>query len=393
MKKNLSKAWSNVRFCTWEYEKQTEMKHKVIKYYLPIWAKILNKKNMPLSYIDGFGGIGAYHTMEDVINQCYKSNNYGSPIFSMQEMSNLLKKDQIKSANAIIIDKKISNIENIKKIVEHIGIHNVNVNYIHGDFDIEINKFLDKVKVENGCPNFFLIDPFGFTIKLDTLRRIMSLPATEILINFMYNAISRHIKNENYKINNIYDELFGVKNWRNFADVVGEEKELALVNLFRDQCKKFAKFVYPFKLNFPEINRPYYYLFHLSNNYLGCKLMKEAFAANNKGEFEYRGNRTVQHNFLSSLGGKHNIPQFNKLCGKCFILNKKNYCRACIAELIDQKTITFENFVEKIVDTIPFTEKEIKNMVNDFEAKQFLRIVSTRRRRSGLERTDILNFI
>ena len=70
--------WNNVPFKTWEYQKQTEMKHRVFSYYLPIWFQILGKRNKNLNYIDGFGGIGAYHKGKDIKEKKYISNCFGS---------------------------------------------------------------------------------------------------------------------------------------------------------------------------------------------------------------------------------------------------------------------------------------------------------------------------
>ena len=391
MKKEKTKSWSNVPFLTWEYEPQTEMKHKVLRYYLPMWAKILGKHNTELNYIDGFGGIGAYHHPENTGME-YSMHHFGSPIFSLQTISRLQQKGEIDNANIIIIDENSDNIQNLKQIVEYIGNDNPNIHYINGDFDSEINQIL-----ENDCrigmyPSFFLIDPFGFSIKFNTIKKIMEKDKTEVLINFMYNAISRYVHHPSEKITKLYDELFGTPQWRNHADKSGEEKELSLVKLFREQCKEIASFVYPYKLNFPEKNRPYYYLFHLSNHYLACKLMKEAFAANNNNEFEYTGEQVRQPNLFDIYNEKHELAVLTNLCSKCFVEKKANICMKCMQELLDVNSLTYRKFLGKIVDCLPFTEKEIKRMLNDFEKKGYLRVNSLRKRRQGFQPDDVLVF-
>ncbi len=391
MNKNQPQKWANVPYETWPYEAQTEMKHKVLKYYLPIWAKILGTFSDGLNYIDGFGGIGAYHTDEDIAQNLYNSNNYGSPIFSMQIISELKKDNKISYANAIIIDDDSSHLTNIQKISSALKI-SLNVQYIHGEFDEIINEILDDFEGKQLYPTFFLIDPFGYSIKLKTIERIMCFDKVELIINFMYNAICRHIKNPNLKINSLYDELFGTTEWRDFAGKAGEEKELLLVELFRKQCKKFASFVYPFKLNFPEKNRPYYYLFHLSNHYLGCKLMKESFAINNKGEFAYKGETVSQRSLFELFGEKHENTHYLNLCSKCFVEEKKNPCKNCLLVFLSGSTITYEEFLMLVVDKLPFTESEIKRMLNDFEKEKIVNITCNRKRKTGFKKTDKISF-
>jgi three-Cys-motif partner protein len=385
------RTWNNVPFNTWEYELQTEMKHRVLKYYLPIWAKILSKGFRQLTYIDGFGGIGAYHTQEDIVNGNYISNKFGSPIFSCQAISNLLEINQLHSVNAIIIDRESSNIENIEKICNYLKL-NRDIQYTIGDFDAEINKILDELETQNN-PTFFLIDPFGFTIRMKTIERIMRLPNTEIVVNFMYNSIQRFLKHPNENVNKLFDELFGTNQWTEYADKTREDKELELVNLFRNQCKIFTKFVYPFKLNFPEKNRPYYYLFHLTNHYLGCKLMKESFANNNEGEFVYTGTKLKDETLFDKMA-KHEIASITNLCSKCFIENsiKNSMCENCLLEIFANIKIDYEKFLEEVIDKIPFNEKHIKKMLNDFESKGYLQIESKRYRTTGIENDDLLIF-
>ncbi len=393
MSKKQARDWPNVSYQTWLYEPQTEMKHKVLKYYLPIWAKILSKYNNCLNYINGFGGIGAYHTKDDIKSNKYLSKNWGSPIFSMQAIDELKKNGMIEHANAVIMDNQKVNIENLINITVELNIKNININYICGNFDDEINKILDGLQGNQLYPTFFLIDPFGFSIKIKTIERIMAFEKAEVLINFMYNAINRYVKHHNDKINQRYDELFGTPDWRNFADMAGEDKELALVNLFREQCKKFSGFVYPYKLNFPEKNRPYFYLFHLTNHYLGCKLMKEAFANNNNGEFEYRGEIEKQPDLLDLMGEKYETAIFKRLCTKCFIEKKLHNCIKCILFRFNGQSLTYKEFIKIIVDKLPFTEKEIKRMLNDFEKKNIIKVESSRNRRTGFENSDIIRFI
>ena len=50
MSKEKPKSWDNIPFETWEYEKQTEMKHRVFSYYLPLWMQILSSNNKNFNY-------------------------------------------------------------------------------------------------------------------------------------------------------------------------------------------------------------------------------------------------------------------------------------------------------------------------------------------------------
>src|SRR3989339_741093 len=256
-------------FITWKYEPQTKMKHLVFEDYFDKWVKILGKYHS-LNYFDCFGGCGAYEDKDETIK-------YGSPIIVAQIAKNAL--DLKRNVKLVIIDKDGGNIENMKKIFDYLNL-DIDPKFINSDFDATVNKILDSA--DNLAPTFFFVDPFGFTIKMATLRRIMERQRTEILLTFMYNSITRFLKSEH--IEDILNQLFGCDNWKELCDKKGDYRENELIRLYRKKLKEFSKFVYPFKFLFPDKNRTYYYLFHLTNNIKGCSIMKSCFARYNFGK-------------------------------------------------------------------------------------------------------------
>ncbi len=390
--KKKQKRWSNVDFFTWKYAKQTEMKHKVLFHYLAPWAEIRSTGNKCLNYIDGFGGAGAYHTEEDLNAGIYKSSSYGSPILSIKAILQQQKDGRIKKANVMIIDTDKQNLDNIREILQYEKIE-FNPKYQEGHFDQEINKFIDNLEKTKRdlYPTFFLIDPFGFKIKISTLERILKLKNTEVVINFMYNAIQRFCNKK--ELEKVCNELFGCEEWKKYASTHTYEKEIALVKIFRDQCKKFTKFVYPFKLNFPEKDMPYYYLFHLCNHHKGCIVMKDVFAKRNNGGFEYRG-ESVSATLFDSLPAH----QRGNLCHKCFldITNNTKKCGDCFMKKFSKEAISFLDILKKMIDTVPFTMQGIIKILQDLELNDRITVIpdSNRKgkRRDGFKDDDIVCF-
>lgn len=368
-----SKKWENVPFETWEYGEQTKIKHQVLRYYIPQWLGVLSSFNKRLNYIDGFGGIGAYHTDKDLKGEKYLSRSYGSPVFSTLAINEFQMTGHIKEANILIIDTNKKNLTNIRIILKAEGIDPERVDYINGDFDKNINKLLDKV--EKLAPTFFVVDPFGYSqIKINTLKRIMmGHRRSEILLNFMYNGIQRGISCPG--LDKHFDSLFGCSQWRNYIDEATKEKEKHLVDLFRNNCKQFSKFVYPFRLSFPNRNMSYYYLFHLSNHRKACILMKDSFAKINQGDLEYKG---VSSNQLSlNLFEDENNRNWKEHLLICF----KN------------TSISYGNLLDKVIDEVPLTERSIKKMLQVMEEEKKIEIDSgQRRRKKGIEEEDIIFF-
>ncbi len=368
-----SKIWSNVPFRTWEYKEQTEIKHSVLKYYFPQWLQILSSWNLNLNYIDGFGGIGAYHTQEDIKERKYVSKSYGSPIFSIEAIDKFKGGGGKTKANVLIIDKETENLENIKKILkyEKLG-QNINVDFLSGDFDKNINNLLDKVK--NLAPTFFMIDPFGYSqIKLKTIKRIMEHKNSEVMLNFMYNAIQRWVSCPSLEEH--FNDLFGCKHWKQYANCRTNKKEQLLVDLFRFHCKEFSEFVYPFRLRFPDKNMPFYYLFHLCNHRKGCILMKDSFAKFNLGSLEYKGKSRRQLEL------------------NLFVDEEKKDWEEYLFANFAGVTIPYKKLLDLIIDLVPSRERDIKKVLQCLEQEKKIKIDGgERKRKCGIIEQDLVIF-
>lgn len=353
-------------FRTWKYEEQTKIKHLVFADYFDKWVKILGKVHS-LNYIDCFGGKGAYKEKGKIY--------FGSPILAAQIIDKN-KKCLERNVCLIIIDKNKDNLSNIKKILKYKKIE-IDPLLINKDFDLAINRLLDKHK--NLAPTFFFVDPFGFKIRISTLKRMLEIPRSEILLNFMYCGITRNLGIEN--ADEILIELFGSDEWKTLKDLESREKERKIVELFRTELKKFCKFVYPYRLCFPEMNRTYYYLFHLTNYYLGCEVMKGSFAKYNYGRIEYRGKNQYQMTFFDYDDIK--IEEIKKY----------------LLSVYHKSLKTFIEIIEEQIDEIPYLVKNIRRSITELEKENKLiinrknKLTKTDKLRTGIEKGDVINFL
>lgn len=358
----MDKIWiDGYDYYFWKYEEQTKMKHAVLEEYLDKWIKILGHGGK-LNYIDCFGGGGAYLDNDGAIF-------YGSPI----RASIAIEKNQERldrSANLVIIEGNKENVENLKKIF---AAQNLTVNpiIIEGDFDEKINNLLDRNK---GVlfPTFFFIDPFGFKIKLSTLKRIMAIPKSEIFLNFMYTRINEFLTAE--KIQGTLSELFGCNDWLHLAN--STNRESSIINFYRKKLKDFSRYVYYYRMSFPEKNRTYYYLFHLTNHHLGCSIMKSSFATFNYGKVEYLG----PERFQQSLFDRQDI--------------KVQDVQNALLSRYKGKSLSYINIIRDIIDEVPFLEKEVKTALKELRKSQLIAVkpVDSKTNR-GLGGKDIIEFL
>ncbi|MCF8307419.1 MAG: three-Cys-motif partner protein TcmP [Bacteroidales bacterium] len=392
---NSTIKWPNVNFVTWPYQKQTEIKHTLLKKYLPVWLSILGKYS-GVNYLDGFGGLGAYHNSDDIAAGKYISKNFGSPIIAIRNIYSLRKKKKINNAKVVIIDSADENLQNIQKIIEFHGINFMPI-YVHGDFDKEINKILDQVEKSGKtlAPTFFFVDPFGFKIKHSTIIRLMQTPKSEVLINFMYTRINEFLSSP--QLESTLNDLFGTDEWKDCITSDRRSREREIVKCYRDQFKKHGFYVVPYKFEFPEQRRTYYYLFHISQHYKGCAILKDIsskLASVYGGHMEFQSKKRALD--LFSLLPKHKRTDS---CGKFFCYKSGSTgCDNCIYEKFNGRVITYFDFRNEIIDEVPLTESGIKDALRELEENKLLEVIqgSSRKRerknRGGFKEDDRLNF-
>lgn len=326
-------------FKTWPYEEQTMMKHKVFQDYFDRWVKILGKYS-PLNYVDGFGGCGAYSTGDETY--------YGSPVIAAKII-----KDNQQTAKIVVIEKEKENIENLKSIFSYLKL-DAELTFMNDEFDHAVNGIIST----SLAPTFFFIDPFGFSnIKYSTLEKIMKIKKSEILLNFMFNGVNRFISlPQNEKIMN---DLFGTADWKELKKLESVEKEAAIVNLYRNQLKKVSKFVFPYRIEFPKLERTYYYLFHLTNHPKGASIMKSSFAKFNHGRVAYLGSRGGQLR-LSEIGDA-------RITGvEEFLLSKYNGGFKKYSEIIEQNIDETEYLESEITQALKKLEEKNKAYIERF---------------------------
>lgn len=350
-------------YFAYKYEKQTMIKHKVFESYFDKWVKIVGHNN-PLNFVDCFGGCGIYD---------YNGKKYpGSPIIAskiIEKNTTSLNRDCC--VTILDIDKNCT-----KNIQYAFKLFNCNCKYevYNADSETFINDKLTELDNEGKtlCPTFFLIDPYGYTIKLDTIKRLMAIEKSEVLYTFMFYAVNRGISTGN--VDSKMDELFGVPDWRYCLNYHGNEREKCIINLIRNQCKKFSKYVLPYRICFPKKNRTYYYMIHLTNHIRGCEIMKACFAEINNGKIEYVGENNNQ-SFIFEL-----------------IENPIQEIELYIIKNFKQLKLSYDELLAKMIDTTPFLSKDISSAVLNLYNRGLAKIerVSSVKQNSKPKKKDII---
>lgn len=353
-------------YFAYKYKEHTQMKHKMLRCYLEKWLVILGKYHS-INYFDCFGGCGLY-TIDNV------SFDPGSPLIAAQVWQD--KGNQANNLRMVCIESKLTNLKNLEKVFNDYHPSFKKTWFVHDEFDSTVNAILDNIEQSDKdlAPSFFFVDPFGFSLKYTTIKRIMNVAKSEVFLNFMYDSVQRHITNS--KVENCLDELFGCKQWRDIGECSPHKKERAIIGLYRDQLKKASNYVMPFKVCYPDRNRTIYYLVHLTNNLKGASIMKSCVAETNNGQLSYLGKQKDQSTFFETSS------------------YKEEDLRRLLIDMLSLKDMTFNKILSQLIDSTQYLEKDIRAVLNLLRKEGLVQktAVSSVQERA-LKEDDILSLI
>ncbi len=144
----------------------------------------------------------------------------------------------------------------------------------HADYEQHLRRELEDLKLRGRllAASFAFVDPYGFSISVDLLNEILSFPATELLVNFMYRYVDMARTHSDQYEN--MELLFGRNRWQHLADFeVARDREIATVDLFSSRFR--AAYVTNMYMR-AENGALKYALIHASNHRRGRELIKEA---------------------------------------------------------------------------------------------------------------------
>lgn len=346
----------------WHYEEQTKIKHRVLGSYAKIWISKLGKYNETM-FFDCHAGCGAY------IDKETGEVTYGSS-FLVEDIAHDINAKRMSKHFICACETDQSHHDNFKKVIADIGKKTISLK--NDDFQ----NVLDDPRVKkyySNHPTLFFVDPFGYTMKMSSIAKMMVSRKNEVLINFMFDFINRFLSvTDPY----ILDEFFGSTDWRNACSMSLSERERYLVDLFKQNLKKatHAKYVYAYRLCYADKDQTYYYLVHATNNIQGITYMKDSFASVNNGRVEYLG----KHQDSVSL---YDLDDFKSA----------DFIARALKPFASQRH-SFDYIWENVADSVPYTSKDLSIALSALESEGKVKIVRISSKRGQYKQHDLVIF-
>jgi three-Cys-motif partner protein len=172
----------------WQLDPHTRAKHEILRRYLDAWTAIMGVAGFKhLLYVDGFAGPGRY-----------KGGEEGSPILALRAA--LRHRDRISATILFLfIERDEARANMLEEVVNEIERPDTfRVKVVAGKHFAEGFEDVHHFYINKGQPlppTFAFIDPFGWTgIPFSLVKKILSYPSCEVLVNFMYEEVNRFIQ-------------------------------------------------------------------------------------------------------------------------------------------------------------------------------------------------------
>lgn len=258
----------------WQAAPHTLAKIRIVEEYLKAWLPILSNRYREIVYVDGFAGPGEY-----------EGGYKGSPVVALEAAVTHKRLGENSKIFLYFVEKKPDHLSHLEELLrERSRKESMPLNIEYRTFCGDFSEFFEKTLLGHlgghSCvPTFLFLDPFGIEgLSYDQLKKFMSYPSCEILVNFMYKYINRYEKSPTWESR--LDALYGTPEWRACS---GQE----LVSLYVRRLRRLARHVWSFRMVGRD-NQDLYYLFFATKNDEGLRAMKRAmWKVQPRGDFRF----------------------------------------------------------------------------------------------------------
>jgi len=206
----------------------SEIKQSILSSYIEVFSKSMKNKWKHRNYIDLFAGPGL----------CYNSKQgkeiFGSPLLALKA------KDPFTSLHLVELDSRILEILKKRLDIHRPKSSTIEIYLYNGDCNEEIDNVIENLSRDWSLSLAF-IDPEGFELEFETLRKLVDTRRVDLIINFQTSGVLRNIKRGWRNPHSRLDDL--VPGWRElFSHPIVDHKEatLEVLNLFKRKLEELG---------------------------------------------------------------------------------------------------------------------------------------------------------
>lgn len=377
----------------YEGREQSLAKHLVLENYLEgLAVKTLMSNYTEFAFVDAFSG--PWNTQDDNFSDT-------SPAISLRvlkKISNIVsaKKGKEPKVTCIFCERDLSKIEKIHKIIASAKLPKTfTVNVIHGEFLKSIDEII--TLVPKPAFKMCFIDPTGWTgLEMRSIQPLISLPNSEVLINFMYEFVNRFINHPNEAIREGIAGLSGSM----FTNLDDDQRESKIIDHYRNALSKICgyKFTPAAQILEPKVNRTLFYLIFGTNHSKGLELFR---GSQHRMATEYswirqraRDRAIEERTKQDSLFGEDEQKVVGRATYDSWVAEQKLDARAyIIQESTKPWTSSFSRVAESIMNRFALKETHVKDLIVEISREGYVDNTWSHGRRKKPKGDDLISYI
>lgn len=254
---------------------QTEpsaVKAHIVSSYFTAWARVIQKWNSPMGYIDLFCGPGQYDNGKPSAPLLIIQSTLNSPLL-------------IDKMRFIFNDGDPKNISRLKDIIAEVDRSSLLSSKISYYSEMIDQAFHSRLEIPPNMPVLSFVDPFGYKgLTMDLINLLISNAGSDCIFFFNYNRINMALSS-NTKFDDHLRGLFGDVRTQELKSKLSvlrpAQREPAVIQaLIEALCENQSNYVLPFKFYSTEMLRTSHFIVFVTKHPTACRIMKQIMYSN-----------------------------------------------------------------------------------------------------------------
>lgn len=341
---------------------QTFIKHFFLENYLEKVAFNIGSFESEFVYVDGFSG--PWKSSDDE----YEDTSFMIALKKLRYVRDALK-DRKSTLNirCLFIEKDPVAYQELKNKTD--AIDDIEVKTINGEFE---NKTQEIINFIGKSFSLVFIDPKGWTgYSLQKIKPILNLRG-EVVINFMFDHISRFVDTSSEAIKKSIDDLGGDGFGKNIQKLIteGYNREEAILKVYMDRLKTTGNFSYVTSTRVlkPNQERTYFHLVYGTKHEKGLfefrEIERKLFEEQNKVRKSTQQRRRVESTGQSELFGPGTLPDSSHLAE--YRASQLDLAQRQLDDLIlEPSSIPYEKILYSLFQNEFVWKRDVNDMIKD----------------------------
>lgn len=347
---------------------QAFVKHTFLSHYLPALCQKVSSVFDNFVYIDGFAGPWKASDTDS-----YSDTSFGIALDAMGAAQDFQKtRGRVVKMTAFLVEKDPAAFSELEKLAaRHIDL---DVRPLAGRFEDHLSAMA--LAIPKGAFVFSLIDPKGMKLDLRNLHGLLARANSEVLINFMYDFVSRFVDHPNEAIIDNMKALIPHIEW---DELIGHQRKASstqarenlIVDAFRAAVKREGNFKYVPSITVQKTlaDRTLYHLVFGSRSHSGLEVFRSSQVkalsvqadVRSKAKDQKQVNATGQG---SLFGGADRLAsEFSTQAIDCGAKNGLQYAKQIICS--SSQGIMWKDLWPQVLDEFVITTSSLGRGIND----------------------------